>query len=95
MDLGSYLEDNGITIKWFSEQLGVSHFQVSNFCRGRVSLNTRFWRQVVHISKGAVTYDDLINMNFISYKRNKDERERAFRLQSKRFEELSIQQGKE
>lgn len=63
MEIKDYLDKNGIMVKWFAAQLGMSHAQLSNFMHGHSAMPTIYWERIVTVSRGEVTMKDLLEKN--------------------------------
>ena len=70
MDLGKYIHDNGIMVKWFAEQIGASNSKLSQFLYGNSLMPTIYWENIVRLTNSAVTIRDLMEMNNKYYEKN-------------------------
>jgi DNA-binding transcriptional regulator YdaS (Cro superfamily) len=55
-----YCKNAGVQKKWFAEQLGINRSQISQFCSGSVPLPKKFWVGMMNITKGEITFADLM-----------------------------------
>lgn len=70
MDIKDYLKNNGITSKWFSDKIGISITQFSDFVNGRRLMPTVYWENIVAVSRGEVTLEDILKRNNKYYEKS-------------------------
>ena len=63
MKLFEWLAKEGQTDMWLAEQLGISRAAVSGYRTGKTEPALGYAQKIVHLTKGAVGYDDLIKGN--------------------------------
>ncbi len=78
MDLKKYIEDNGIIKSWFASKMGIHRAYLSDILAIKRPIPIKYWPAILMITKGNVTYEDLVEMNGIyeaSFEREKKIRE--------------------
>jgi len=62
MQLKEYLEKHGITQRWFAAQLKISPRFFNFIVLGKRALPKKYWTQVIVLTKGEVTIEDLVQL---------------------------------
>lgn len=63
MHLKEYLDENGIMKGWFAKKIGITSSYLVGFVNGKKPMATKYWTNIVLMTKGQVTLDDLLKMN--------------------------------
>jgi DNA-binding transcriptional regulator YdaS (Cro superfamily) len=62
MQLKEYLIKHGMTQRWFAAQLGISPRFFNFIVQGKRALPKKYWTQVIVLTKGEVTIEDLVHL---------------------------------
>lgn len=73
MQLKEYLIKHGITQRWFASQLNISPRFFNFIVLGKRALPKKYWTQVIVLTKGEVTIEDLVQLKELYEKYYKSE----------------------
>lgn len=62
MQLKEYLDKHGITQRWFAAKLNISPRFFNFIVLGKRALPKKYWTQVIVLTKGEVTIEDLVHL---------------------------------
>jgi len=60
--LKDYLKDNGISIKWFAEKLGMSPQMLYKIVDARASVPKKYWKKIIVLTGGKITLRDILEI---------------------------------
>ena len=59
MKLVDYMKANGLRPMWVAEKIGMKSSNFSSAIHGKVKVPVRYWKNIVELTKGQVTLEDL------------------------------------
>lgn len=62
--LKKYFEDTGVQKKWFAEKIGMEPNFFYQIMHGNVTLPQTYWRNVIMLTRGKITFADLVEYYF-------------------------------